>query len=177
MEHETIRRAVGGIDVAAEGGIEVAVLEASPDRDSAGSGVVVCVARREDAPRPIQGDRERGVAAASAGVSVRQAVDALSRFEGVKRRLERTATVGDIAIYDDFAHHPTAIRKTIESVRNRHPGQRVIVAFGKNLTMKDNLQDALYEVFYELEGRASSFVPYKVAPPPNSVGGSPTRCW
>ena len=67
-------------------------------------------------------------AAASAGVSVRKAVDALSRFEGVKRRLERTATVADIAIYDDFAHHPTAIRKTIESVRNRYPGKRVIVA-------------------------------------------------
>ncbi len=67
-------------------------------------------------------------AAASAGVSVQQGVEALSRFEGVKRRLERTATVGDIAIYDDFAHHPTAIRKTIASVRNRHPGQRVIVA-------------------------------------------------
>ncbi|MBT8093150.1 MAG: UDP-N-acetylmuramate:L-alanyl-gamma-D-glutamyl-meso-diaminopimelate ligase [Gammaproteobacteria bacterium] len=67
-------------------------------------------------------------AAASAGVSVQQSVDALSRFAGVKRRLERTATVADIAIYDDFAHHPTAIRKTIESVRNRYPGQRVIVA-------------------------------------------------
>ena len=51
-------------------------------------------------------------AAQSAGVSVTQAVDALSRFEGVKRRMERTATVSNIAIYDDFAHHPTAIRRT-----------------------------------------------------------------
>jgi UDP-N-acetylmuramate: L-alanyl-gamma-D-glutamyl-meso-diaminopimelate ligase len=67
-------------------------------------------------------------AAASAGVSVPQAVDALSRFDGVKRRLERTATVADIAIYDDFAHHPTAIKKTITSIRNRYPGRRVIVA-------------------------------------------------
>ncbi len=67
-------------------------------------------------------------AAASAGVTVAQAVDALSRFDGVKRRMERTATVADIAIYDDFAHHPTAIRKTIESVRSRFPGHRVVVA-------------------------------------------------
>ena len=52
-------------------------------------------------------------AAASAGVSLEQAVDAMSRFEGVKRRMERTATVANIAIYDDFAHHPTAIAKSI----------------------------------------------------------------
>ena len=67
-------------------------------------------------------------AASSAGVSVERAVDALSRFEGVKRRMERTATVADIAIYDDFAHHPTAIARSIESMRKRHPGHRIIVA-------------------------------------------------
>jgi UDP-N-acetylmuramate: L-alanyl-gamma-D-glutamyl-meso-diaminopimelate ligase len=76
-------------------------------------------------------------AAASAGVSLENAVDALSRFEGVKRRMERTATVADIAIYDDFAHHPTAIRKTIASVRRRYPGHRVVVAIEpRSNTMK-----------------------------------------
>lgn len=76
-------------------------------------------------------------AAASAGVSLEQAVDAMSRFEGVKRRMERTATVADIAIYDDFAHHPTAIRKTIASVRSRYPGHRVVVAIEpRSNTMK-----------------------------------------
>ena len=76
-------------------------------------------------------------AAASAGVSLRQAVDAMSRFDGVKRRMERTATVADIAIYDDFAHHPTAIRKTIASVRRRYPGHRVVVAIEpRSNTMK-----------------------------------------
>jgi UDP-N-acetylmuramate: L-alanyl-gamma-D-glutamyl-meso-diaminopimelate ligase len=76
-------------------------------------------------------------AAASAGVSLEQAVDSLSRFEGVKRRMERTATVADIAIYDDFAHHPTAIQKTIAAVRNRYPGHRVIVAIEpRSNTMK-----------------------------------------
>lgn len=66
-------------------------------------------------------------AAVSVGVPFAKAVDALSCFEGVKRRMERTATVANIAIYDDFAHHPTSIGKTIESVRNRYPGHRVIV--------------------------------------------------
>lgn len=76
-------------------------------------------------------------AARSAGVSVDRAVDALSRFDGVKRRLERTATVGDIAVYDDFAHHPTAIRRTIAGLRRRHPNRRLVVALEpRSNTMK-----------------------------------------
>ena len=67
-------------------------------------------------------------AAASAGVGVRKAVEALSRFEGVKRRMERTATIGDIVLYDDFAHHPTAIRKSIAGMKRRFPDKRLVVA-------------------------------------------------
>ena len=76
-------------------------------------------------------------AACSAGVETSAAVDALSRFEGVKRRMERTATVADIAIYDDFAHHPTAIRRSIAGLKNRFPGQRIVVALEpRSNTMK-----------------------------------------
>ena len=76
-------------------------------------------------------------AARSAGVETGAAVDALSRFEGVKRRMERTATVGDIAIYDDFAHHPTAIRRAIRGLKNRFPRQRIVVALEpRSNTMK-----------------------------------------
>ena len=76
-------------------------------------------------------------AARSAGVTLEQAMVALSRFEGVKRRMERTATVGDIAIYDDFAHHPTAIRRTLAAMKRRYPAQRVIVALEpRSNTMK-----------------------------------------
>lgn len=86
-------------------------------------------------------------AAVSVGVSFERAVDALSRFEGVKRRMERTATVADIAIYDDFAHHPTAISKTIASMRRRYPGHRVVVAIEpRSNTMKLGVHnDALAE--------------------------------
>ena len=88
-------------------------------------------------------------AAASAGISLEQAVDSLSRFDGVKRRMERTATVADIAIYDDFAHHPTAIAKSIGSMRRRYPGHRIVVAVEpRSNTMKlgvhnETLADAL----------------------------------
>jgi len=76
-------------------------------------------------------------AACAVGVSLDQALGALSRFEGVKRRMERTATVGDIAIYDDFAHHPTAIRRTLEAMKRRYPAQRLVVAIEpRSNTMK-----------------------------------------
>jgi len=90
-------------------------------------------------------------AAVSVGVTFERAVEALSRFEGVRRRMERTATVADIAIYDDFAHHPTAIHKTIAAIRHRYPGHRVIVAMEpRSNTMKlgvhnDALADSLKE--------------------------------
>ena len=82
-------------------------------------------------------------AAQSAGVSVADAVAALSRFDGVKRRLERTATVSDVAIYDDFAHHPTAIRRTIQGLQKRHPNRRIVVALEpRSNTMKMGVHNA-----------------------------------
>ena len=76
-------------------------------------------------------------ASRAAGVALEQAVNAMSRFDGVKRRLERTATVSEIAIYDDFAHHPTAIRRTIAGMKRRYPGQRIVVALEpRSNTMK-----------------------------------------
>ncbi|MDH3748563.1 MAG: UDP-N-acetylmuramate:L-alanyl-gamma-D-glutamyl-meso-diaminopimelate ligase [Gammaproteobacteria bacterium] len=106
-------------------------------------------------------------AARSAGVTTQQAVDALSRFDGVKRRMERTATVSDIAIFDDFAHHPTAIRRTIAAVRRRYPGHRVVVAIEpRSNTMKlgahnDELATALQRAdlvwMFRPEGMSDDF--------------------
>ena len=106
-------------------------------------------------------------AAASAGVSLEQAVDSMSRFDGVKRRMERTATVADIAIYDDFAHHPTAIAKSIRSMRRRYPGHRIVVAVEPrsntmklgvhNETLADALQDADLVWMYRPEGMPGDF--------------------
>ena len=106
-------------------------------------------------------------AAVSVGVAFEKAVDALSRFEGVKRRMERTATVADIAIYDDFAHHPTAIRKSITSMRRRYPGHRIIVAMEPrsntmklgvhNDTLADSLKDADLVWMYRPEDMNDDF--------------------
>lgn len=76
-------------------------------------------------------------AASSVGVAPASAVASLARFEGVKRRMERTATVGEIPIYDDFAHHPTAIRRSLAALRKRYPGRRLLVALEpRSNTMK-----------------------------------------
>lgn len=60
------------------------------------------------------------VAAAHAvGVSVSEACAALSSFPGVKRRMELRGEVGGVRVYDDFAHHPTAIATTLEGAKAR----------------------------------------------------------
>ena len=66
-------------------------------------------------------------AAVHAGVPIQTAVDSLASFEGVLRRLTRRPTRHDgICLYDDFAHHPTEIRASIEAVRGQHPDQPVL---------------------------------------------------
>lgn len=68
-------------------------------------------------------------AARHVGVAPEHAIDALSRFKGVKRRMETRAVVHGIHIYDDFAHHPTAVRLTLEGLRKRVGEARILVAF------------------------------------------------
>ena len=76
-------------------------------------------------------------AAYDIGVSVKDACDALCRFEGVKRRLELLGTPNEIAVYDDFAHHPTAVKTTLEGLRNAAGEQRVVAVIEiRSNTMK-----------------------------------------
>ncbi len=65
-------------------------------------------------------------AARHAGVPVPVAIAALNRFAGVKRRLEILARVGNVTVYDDFAHHPTAIRTTLQGLRDRVGGDEIL---------------------------------------------------
>lgn len=59
------------------------------------------------------------MAAAHAGVPVEQSCEALRSFTGIKRRLELIGEGRGIRVYDDFAHHPTAIRSTLDGMRAR----------------------------------------------------------
>ena len=57
------------------------------------------------------------VAARHAGVPVAQSIEALAHFKGIKRRMEVRGEVKAITVYDDFAHHPTAIKETLQGLR------------------------------------------------------------
>ena len=76
-------------------------------------------------------------AAHDIGVSVKDACEALCRFEGVKRRLELLGTPNEIAVYDDFAHHPTAVKTTLDGLRRAAGKQRVVAVIEiRSNTMK-----------------------------------------
>jgi UDP-N-acetylmuramate: L-alanyl-gamma-D-glutamyl-meso-diaminopimelate ligase len=77
------------------------------------------------------------VAACHAGVDEQAALEALRRFGGVRRRLEVRGTVSGVVVYDDFAHHPTAIETTLEGVRRKAVAGRVIAVLEpRSNTMK-----------------------------------------
>jgi len=60
------------------------------------------------------------------GVQPKDGIEALNQFQGVKRRMELLATVAGISVYDDFAHHPTAIATTLEGLRGRVNDGRIV---------------------------------------------------
>jgi len=66
------------------------------------------------------------VAARHAGVAPAVAIEALAGFRNAKRRLEVRGRVREVTVYDDFAHHPTAIRLTLEGLRARVGGERIV---------------------------------------------------
>jgi len=84
-------------------------------------------------------------AARHAGVPVTKGIEALAEFRNVKRRLEVRGTVNDITLYDDFAHHPTAIETTIAGLRSKVNGSRILAVLEpRSNTMKMGvMKDAL----------------------------------
>jgi UDP-N-acetylmuramate: L-alanyl-gamma-D-glutamyl-meso-diaminopimelate ligase len=66
-------------------------------------------------------------AARHAGVPVEQSIAALSCFTGVKRRLEVRGEAAGVTVYDDFAHHPTAIASTLAGLKRQAGGGRLLV--------------------------------------------------
>jgi UDP-N-acetylmuramate: L-alanyl-gamma-D-glutamyl-meso-diaminopimelate ligase len=67
--------------------------------------------------------------ATEVGVSVERIAGGLRAFAGVKRRLEVVGTVDGVTVYDDFAHHPTAVAETLAGVRASHPAARIWAVF------------------------------------------------
>jgi len=84
-------------------------------------------------------------AARHAGVPVAVSLAALARFGGVKRRMEVRGSVNGVTVYDDFAHHPTAIAVTLDGLRRKVNGARIVAVLEpRSNTMKlGAMKDAL----------------------------------
>jgi UDP-N-acetylmuramate: L-alanyl-gamma-D-glutamyl-meso-diaminopimelate ligase len=88
------------------------------------------------------------LAARHAGIDPQESLQALTEFRGVKRRLEHLGTYKGVRIYDDFAHHPTAIRRTLEALQEMSKGRVLAVLEPRSNSMKlgahkEGLQDSL----------------------------------
>lgn len=92
-------------------------------------------------------------AAHHVGVSVQHAAEALSQFRGVKRRLELRGEVKGVRVYDDFAHHPTAIKTTLDGLRaNLSTGRLIAVFEPRSNTMKMGVhQQTLGQAFADAD--------------------------
>ncbi len=76
-------------------------------------------------------------AAEHVGVAPEVAAQALSSFENVRRRLELRGEAGSVKVYDDFAHHPTALRTTLDGLRRKVGSERILAVFEpRSNTMK-----------------------------------------
>jgi len=101
-------------------------------------------------------------AAQHAGVPVELSCDALKEFKGIKRRLEIRGVVNEITVYDDFAHHPTAIEGTLAAMKEVQGDGKVFAVLEPrsntmrmgvhNESLSDSLQEADEICLYQPEG-------------------------
>ena len=89
------------------------------------------------------------IAARHHGISDTEIQIAFTSFKSIKRRMEFKGEFGGVRVYDDFAHHPTAIRATLHALRQKYPAQRVIAIFEprSNTTRRNIFQKELAECF------------------------------
>ncbi|MCB0286585.1 MAG: UDP-N-acetylmuramate:L-alanyl-gamma-D-glutamyl-meso-diaminopimelate ligase, partial [Calditrichaeota bacterium] len=83
------------------------------------------------------------------GISWKVIHHAFETFTGVKRRMEYWGKLHDADVYDDFAHHPTAIQVTLEAFRRKFPNRRLIALFEPrtNTTVRNFFQEELVAAF------------------------------
>ena len=121
-EHATNAVRLLGVPEADSAGVRFRLREESGDDACGDDAGVGCPQRRQ---------RLGGLGGGTARTGSRPAelAGALARFRGVKRRQELLADHRGIVVIDDFAHHPTAVEKTLASMRMRFPGRRLLACF------------------------------------------------
>ncbi len=87
------------------------------------------------------------------GISDEEIQQAFLMFKSIKRRMEFKGEFGGVRVYDDFAHHPTAIRSTLHALRQKYPSERIIAIFEprSNTTRRNIFQKELAECFHDAD--------------------------
>ena len=99
-------------------------------------------------------------AARHAGVPVAIALEALQRFIAPKRRMELKADIGGIQVFDDFAHHPTAISTTLQGIRNKVGAKRVLAVLEpRSNTMRMGVHQAALPLALAIADKVFLFEP------------------
>jgi UDP-N-acetylmuramate: L-alanyl-gamma-D-glutamyl-meso-diaminopimelate ligase len=90
-----------------------------------------------------------GMASEAAGAPLPALLGALPRFRGMKRRQELVGIAGGISVYDDFAHHPTAVLETLTAFRERTSGRLIAVFEPRSATASRRLHQGTYAAAFE----------------------------
>jgi len=104
------------------------------------------------------------------GLSADEIRAGLLTFKGVRRRLELRGISRDVTVYDDFAHHPTAVRETLAGFRTIHPGERVWAIFEPGSATNAR---AIFEDDYVTAFDDADFVIFGRVPRPERAGVDP----
>ncbi len=94
------------------------------------------------------------IAAGSAvGLDAVTMAEGLQRFSGIRRRLERRGRAADVTVFDDFAHHPTAVARTLAAVRRAYPQRRVWAVFEPRsaTACRARVQDEFADAFVDAD--------------------------
>ncbi len=108
--------------------------------------------------------------AVHAGVSVDLALEALSQFQGVKRRLEKRGVYQAVSVYEDFAHHPTAIATTLSALRSQNANRRIVAVFEpRSNSMRMGVHEAALRDAFDDADRVFMLAPEQLEWDPESA--------
>ena len=93
------------------------------------------------------------LAAKLEGISETESINSLKKFKGVKRRMDFIKEISGIRIYDDFAHHPTAIKLSCSAIRNKYSDKKILglIELGSNTMSSGYHKENLINSFVSLD--------------------------
>ena len=87
------------------------------------------------------------------GVKIEESINSLKTFKGVLRRMDLVAESSGVIIYDDFAHHPTAIKLSTSAIREKYPNKKILglIELGSNTMSSGHHKDDIFESYQALD--------------------------